>query len=260
MLGEQLDRARLSPASASAENDDDGEKSDAPCLGSRSRSDTHGCSSGTPSHPPRRGSVRPPAHARSQCQSRSSHGERGRETEDGDEDEGGREGEGAGGERKKGTGTHLEQDVVQLLEEVVVEHLRLLRGQGRVPELRGRYSVLVSTAYAYVPGARPGLLANAALRNMQPFIAAQAAATVQRAGRADPRHWAPDTGHGELKTETHLARGVDEGGPLEAGEEAAEEVRVEVRVAQLDGRVLEAQREVVRRAAFGVAREQVVCY
>ncbi len=54
---------------------------------------------------------------------------------------------------------------------------------------------------------------------------------------------------------THLARGADEGGPLEAGEEAAEEVGVEVGVAELDGGVLEEEGEVVGRAALGVARE-----
>ena len=58
------------------------------------------------------------------------------------------------------------------------------------------------------------------------------------------------TGRGR---ETHLARGIDEGGPLEAGQEAAEEVGVELSLAQLDGDVLEAQGEVVGRAAFGVA-------
>ena len=58
----------------------------------------------------------------------------------------------------------------------------------------------------------------------------------------------------------HLARGVDERGPLEAGEEAAEEVGVELGVAQLDGDVLEAEGKVVGRAAFCVAREEVVRY
>ena len=59
---------------------------------------------------------------------------------------------------------------------------------------------------------------------------------------------------------THLARGVDERGPLEAGQEAAEEVGVELGVAQLDGDVLETERKVVGRAAFCVAREEVVRY
>ncbi len=63
----------------------------------------------------------------------------------------------------------------------------------------------------------------------------------------------------EEEGKTHLTRSIDEGGPFDAGEEAAEEVRVELGVPELDGDVLEAQREVVGRAAFGVAREEVVC-
>ena len=63
---------------------------------------------------------------------------------------------------------------------------------------------------------------------------------------------------GSERRGTYLARGADEGGPLDAGEETTEEIGVEVGVAELDGDVLEEEREVVGRAALGVAREEVV--
>ena len=48
--------------------------------------------------------------------------------------------------------------------------------------------------------------------------------------------------------------------PLQTRKEAAEEVGVIFSIAEFDGDVLELEREIVGRAALGVACEKVVCY
>ena len=118
--------------------------------------------------------------------------------------------------------THLEQDMMQLLQELIVQHFRLLRGQRRIPELRKDASVsLFFNSLAF----RPSPLASRP--NPPPNLPPKVLRRIQ-----DSRL-------------THLARGADECGPFDAREEAAEEVCVELGVAQLDRDVLELQREVV---------------
>lgn len=57
----------------------------------------------------------------------------------------------------------------------------------------------------------------------------------------------------------YLTRRLNQRVPLDSGKEAAKEVRIEIGLAQSELYIAELERKVVRRTAFRVAGEDVVC-
>ena len=57
----------------------------------------------------------------------------------------------------------------------------------------------------------------------------------------------------------YLTRSLNKRIPLDSGKETAKKVGIEIRLAQSELYIAELERKVVRRTAFGVAGEEVVC-